>query len=1165
MVRAIMLLVSMVVLSGAESVALAETPVTYHCGFESLDFIAGDWVEKTGLKTVDDRKWSLTEGRFGTGLHLGASPLSYDIDNMSGLDLDLVTAVIFNVGYMDMKGVGYDEPFLWGAGRLHPGSGAVAFWVRGSSTPENPDARTVLFEQTTTAWGRKERELILIELKRDRTIHAYIEDARYVRHTLDSGHVWRENDWNHIVFMWDRGQGLSLWVNGMEVATTMGDDAWWENQSPGLFHLPMALGTYDEFACFSRPLTPDEIAALHNDNRLPTAPEATMASDDVTRSRQRDAFISPDTTLPVIRPGGQLTVTKITPERVHDDGVQGWWVDDGRYELAWPHEYSVFTIIPGDVDFHAENVDILPPTGSRIDYLTFEGNLDGFDVHTGTRDGRFGGVPLATVSKTDAFFCGIMVPDTGDTELRIPLTRTYGTPPGFESHGDVLRLPLSGDLRLHEVGLFSLDHGPVWPKPGDTRHRLLPGVPDLDGTRYGTALNALFNARDRGVISCAITGPPENPGTTELPPFVRLHLMTEPAVVKSAVATITADLWLTVPDDGTIVQFRLRDPAVPSHTWTHAEVRLNGFADEAGRLRVTLKCDPLFLAPGDRVWLEIVADGPLSLIAGDPEHTSALVLSPDTEWVTALPAWAMKTLRPAILTYGRSFEYIPWEWDHELPGIDAPTSFGGMFDMAYPWQAVLRIDPGNALARIYERYGTGVTTRGRWPSDLTDLPDRTFDAPENAPDWAVYFRAFQEFRGKIATWWRRHQRADGQVGGGWNDDTLIFSRALFDMPLDGNDDALELFNAVFNGFDATNYFKGGYCRIHPIDRMHNGDFVRERYKSLVYNLGEPRSAVWAMEEARHWGRPDETLVNYGDGRAFLFGRDVLDWYWGRRQVNSPYLLRDADALTEILRTAALVADDTALWRFTGAWCHTDDQAQYGSNRLPDLLLGGWNSGGTTDSTYVNITVGVGWPDGGGPGLARRVTHSGNDRLTVDMYNFDPLERQATARLFRLRDGVYTVSLLIDQDNDGSYETSTSEERRIRRFDDIPVNVPSRTRARLDIEQVTADPQTGDLPDPALGDRYLSLEGNNLTVTVHNLGPVACGAFDVQVRCPSGEDLGRLRIEEIDGSGDYIPKTRSVTFRDLPPRGMYYITIDPDNKVREIYEGNNTATIHTGTI
>ena len=54
-------------------------------------------------------------------------------------------------------------------------------------------------------------------------------------------------------------------------------------------------------------------------------------------------------------------------------------------------------------------------------------------------------------------------------------------------------------------------------------------------------------------------------------------------------------------------------------------------------------------------------------------------------------------------------------------------------------------------------------------------------------------------------------------------------------------------------------------------------------------------------------------------------------------------------------------------------------------------------------------------------------------------------------------------------------------------------------------------------------------------------------------------------EGIDGSGDYIPKTRSVTFRDLPPRGMYYITIDPDDEVREIYEGNNTATIHTGSI
>ena len=168
-------------------------PVSYHLTFDNLDFLSEDWVQQTGLKTIEERKWELVDGRFGMGLYLGAVPLKYDVDNMSGLDLDLVTAVIFNVGIVKSKGRGYDEPFIWGAGKLHPGYGAVAFWVKGSSQPETPDTRTVLFEQTTTTWGRKERELLQVELLRDRTITAYVEDARYVQHTIQSGKVWKEN------------------------------------------------------------------------------------------------------------------------------------------------------------------------------------------------------------------------------------------------------------------------------------------------------------------------------------------------------------------------------------------------------------------------------------------------------------------------------------------------------------------------------------------------------------------------------------------------------------------------------------------------------------------------------------------------------------------------------------------------------------------------------------------------------------------------------------------------------------------------------------------------------------------------------------------------------------------------------------------------------------
>ncbi|MFC1694083.1 LamG-like jellyroll fold domain-containing protein [Candidatus Latescibacterota bacterium] len=1143
-------------------------PVSYHLTFDNLDFLSEDWVQQTGLKTIEERKWELVDGHFGMGLYLGAVPLKYDVDNMSGLDLDLVTAVIFNVGIVKSKGRGYDEPFIWGAGKLHPGYGAVAFWVKGSSQPETPDTRTVLFEQTTTTWGRKERELLQVELLRDRTITAYVEDARYVQHTIQSGKVWKENSWNHVVFIWDRASGLSLWVNGREAASSMGSDAWWENQRPGLFHFPMARAIYDEFYCFARPLTADEIKELYRKNTHPEGSSRLLKPDVQSLECLKNAFTTDSSSLPPVKPsnGRTLVFKEITPERIHDEGIQGWWISDGRYELAWPHEYSVFTIIPGDVDFHAEKADILPPRSEKINYITFEGNLDGVTVLQGDRNGNFKPTPVISVPETEGFFYGTTVQDITDAGIRIPFTRSYGAPPGFKSDGDVLRLPLSGDLRLHEVGVFNVHEDDLDPLPGDRVLYVDANPVKLNDSRYPLALKALFAERDRNIAGIFQSSPGDKGESIDIEPMGRVHLMSKSIVGKVAYNSVIVDLWLTSPSEGNVLQFRLRNPAVPSQTWTHAEMTLHGFKGEPSRLSIAIVFDPLVLVSGDRVWLELLAVDGLTIITGDPERPSTVTLRTEVDWAEAEQKFSIKTMRPAILTYGRSFEYIPWEWDRRMPDVDAPENFGGMFDMAYPWQAVLKVNPGDRPAHIYKAYASSELSRGKYPVDMSKVPQKKFNAPSNAPGWAVYFREFQTFRERIVTWWRHHQRSDGQAGGGWNDDTLLFSRALADMPLDSNADALMLFNNVFDGFDKTNYFKDGYCRIYPIDRLHNGDFVRERYKSLIYNIGDPRSAVWAMEEAWHWGKPEKTPVNYGNGKAFLFGKDVLDWYWGRYRYEEPFRPGSSDSITEELRKAAVVCNDTTLWRFTEAWVHTDDQHPYGASNLLNILLGGWSSGKTREDSNVNITVGVGWIEGGGPQLARLVEYSGNDGLKVSMYSFDEFDRRVTARLFRLDAGIYNVTLRADSDSDGNYENPVSENEQIlNRFGRLELTVPPKVPVVLEITRIKADQFHGDLPDLATSNYYIKKQGNTLVVTVHNIGCAPSGAFTVSVLDSRGKELAVQRVDSLSGAGDYVPKKVDVTFAGLPVQPLYRIQIDSEDRVREIFEENNTVVFLPGGI
>ena len=126
----------------------AERPqpvVTYHLDFETTDFFEDDFIKQSGKKTIEEREIDFPEGRFGKGIRMSFIPHMPDADNLSGIDLDLITAVIFNTN--NFSEMGFNEPFFWGAGRLHPRMGAVAFWAKGKPPFPGP-----LFEQSSIAF-----------------------------------------------------------------------------------------------------------------------------------------------------------------------------------------------------------------------------------------------------------------------------------------------------------------------------------------------------------------------------------------------------------------------------------------------------------------------------------------------------------------------------------------------------------------------------------------------------------------------------------------------------------------------------------------------------------------------------------------------------------------------------------------------------------------------------------------------------------------------------------------------------------------------------------------------------------------------------------------------------------------------------------------------------
>jgi len=1141
--------------------AAENNPVTFHVSYDNFDFLADDFVYEAKKKNPEDRGLQLVGGRFGKALHISEGP-PVNTD-MSTFDLDMITALVIDNFYGSGSGRLYKDPYFWGAGKIHPACGAVSFWVKAVA-----DSGAV-FEQTTTSWGRTEKQLIEIVLENDGSLTAYVEDARYVQHTIHSKSVWKSDSWNHIVFMWDKSSGVELWHNGIKAASSMGNDAWWENQRPGLFHCGKPFAVYDELYTFNRVLFPEEIKNLFIHNNPPQKKhEITGNRDRKLIERLKEAYISDTSNLPRVNANDETTLVihEITPEKIHDENIPGWWLADGRYECAWPHEYTIFTVIPGDVDYHAEKAEILPPLSADINYITFEGNLDGVELLKGSREGLFENHPAFTVPRTDSFFHGAMVDGLGNSGLCIPFTKRYGVPKYFNS--DVLKLPLSGDLRIHEVGIYSVTAQTLPVLPGDRKFAVSAHSPVFDDSRYPLSLNSLLSEPDRsvaGLFETDTAGIESSP--IELSPMKYMNLLSEPVVGKSAFDHLILDLWITSPTENNVLTVRLLDPAVPSHTWTHAEALLDGYSVEPSGMRLALRFDPVFLTSGDRIWIQLFATDGLSILTGNSERPSVVFTRPVTDYTSALLPYSYKTMRPAILTWGRMFEFIPWDYGMPLPNVDAPINFGGPFDTSYPWQAVLKVNPGDRIANIYRAFGTNEYTKGRHPADLSKVKLRTFSAPPNAPDWAVYFREFQTFRNRIINWWRHHQRSDGQVGGGWNDDVLLFGKntqGYGDLPLDSNPGALALYNRIFDGFDKTDFYKDGYCRVWPTDQGHNGDFVRDRYKSPIYNLGDPRSAVWAMQEAWHWGKPDQTPVNYGDGSSFLFGKDVIEWYWNKSPVKEPYTA-DRDDLTDILRTAACVHNDTTYWRYTDAFNHIDDQRPYGGHVMCDVLNGGMaevhRGNWKKTQTMLTITVGVGWIEGGGPELARLVEYSGNDGLTISMYSFDTFDRNVIARLFRLDSGLYRITLRADKNGDSEYETVLKEYKKyIRRFDRLNVTVPPKIPVILEIVQLKSNPEPSELPDLATSYYNIKWENGSLVATVFNIGTGSSGPFSVKLFNSQNALIESVRIESLDGASDFEPKSVDVAFHGVSGNDNYRIVLDYEEKIREIFEENNIVEI-----
>jgi hypothetical protein len=214
------------------------------------------------------------------------------------------------------------------------------------------------------------------------------------------------------------------------------------------------------------------------------------------------------------------------------------------------------------------------------------------------------------------------------------------------------------------------------------------------------------------------------------------------------------------------------------------------------------------------------------------------------------------------------------------------------------------------------------------------------------------------------------------------------------------------------------------------------------------------------------------------------------------------------------------------------------------------------------------TMAVTWdvPDAN---FAAMVVAGTDVRLRTWVYSFHDEPVRMGLRIWRLTPGVYTAvhGEIMPGEGRGNLRYGWSDPSDFifrRRLDTCYVTVPPRKPYCIDLRLVRPIDVPAMAADAAIADRDVAMQSpGTLTAVVHNVGNETMN--DVSVVLETSDDsrlwkrVAEQRTETLPAPG-FDPVTRKLLFKNVPAAKAYRVTLDPDNKLDELYEGNNVGTL-----
>jgi len=232
------------------------------------------------------------------------------------------------------------------------------------------------------------------------------------------------------------------------------------------------------------------------------------------------------------------------------------------------------------------------------------------------------------------------------------------------------------------------------------------------------------------------------------------------------------------------------------------------------------------------------------------------------------------------------------------------------------------------------------------------------------------------------------------------------------------------------------------------------------------------------------------------------------------------------------------------WLITEAEPYTDRAYIPGDRLLPFTMLGG--SGGEVRANYPDFAVS--W-EGIGHDVSVLVTERSDTQLGVLAYSFADRALDVVMRVWSVPHGTYRVSVAVDGH-------PVTREMELYRYAAVPFRLAPGQLTVITAEQVAARDDITTRADLALLRADVRTEGDELVVTVHNIGaaPVSAG-LSVEARDGTGKVLATAKLPSIESPSDCAPRTVTVRLRAA---NAVRILLDAKHELPEITEVNNVA-------